>query len=1303
MAFSTSKPNIKITTGSGIYYIIKEAKNYSDAKAAAESEGGHLAVFETEAEYTALYNAVATEYANDSSWGVNTTGAGNGVYLRIGGTDGDTVSRYDSSDADWNWKWVSNNSEIAKTRTEWGEGTVGQEPDNFFDGNNGSDQGGQDSLVMGLTGWGGSDKNKFGDAGEWNDERDSIELYYLVEEDNTAPTVESVTPADDSTNVPINSNFTATFSENVKVGTGNITLYKSSDDSIVESGDVTGAKVTGSGTKTLTFELSSNLEPGTSYYTLAVAGIVTDLAGNPYAGHTDKTKYNFTTAAAADTTAPTVLSRTPSGNSTNAAVDSNLVATFSENIVVKSGNIDIVRSSDDSLFERIDITSAQITGSGTQVLTLNPNKDFEENTTYYVQVAATAIDDTSGNSFAGISDKTSYVFTTAGINPTISSSTPADDAIDFAFDGNIILNFSEIVDAESGNIIIYKTSDDSICETIDVTSSKVTGSGTKQITINPASDLASNTEFYIKIASTAFDDAKGNSFAGISDKTSLSFKTAKNVTYTVSPSSTTLNEGETLTTKIITTDVDENTRLYWDLTGTNINEFDLSSGNKVGSSLVGSDGTLSITHTFSNDFKTEGSETLNFNLYSDKDRKTQIATKSITITDTSKYLTYTDSSGNESNDGRILSSGSNINESITYKRLDKSPAIVEDGFSTTRSNIKITTSEGTYYIIKEAKNYSDAKAAAESDGGFLASFETEAEYTALYNAVATEYANDSSWGVNTTGAGNGVYLRIGGTDGDTVSRYDSSDADWNWKWVSNNSEIAKTRTEWGEGTVGQEPDNFFDGNNGSDQGGQDSLVMGLTGWGGSDKNKFGDAGEWNDERDSQELYYLVETKKTAVDIGKTGINFSTKLDDSALNDKTSVATTLTPLLDGLTTAGKNLAYFTYTEKGDGSAPTANTFTYDPIKKAGAKFYDLNNDSIADTVVMEFVDGGYGDKDGTKDGTIVDPSTAGVIDLNPVFTTSSKILTVADDSDLSPAAINLNVSITKNADTVNQIGYLALNSSDSEILTYELIKERGTILFSNVENTDTPKISDMNLTSDISLINNQKLVFFEVVDTTLESLLANNTDISGFGSSFKTLNLSDATNSSVNASNGGNTIAVSIDEKFSGINDLIASDLGFNPIIDFTSFADLNLEGSIYVAREATFDSSVGFYKIQNADGAVLDPITGNLITPGTDGYSTAALDASNLFNDFGTLSTEDDTTITKTVSSFSEVGMLAPYASIKDTGETFFAFSSANSDSMSHFREFGNGTIGLEDIKGGGDQDYDDLIFGFDLKLSSAS
>ena len=111
-------------------------------------------------------------------------------------------------------------------------------------------------------------------------------------------------------------------------------------------------------------------------------------------------------------------------------------------------------------------------------------------------------------------------------NPTLSSSVPSNNATGVAINANIVLNFSEAVDAESGNIVIYKASDDSVVETINVTSGQVTGSGTSQITINPSSDLEDDTVFYVQIAATAFDDAAGNSYAGISDKTSLRFSTA---------------------------------------------------------------------------------------------------------------------------------------------------------------------------------------------------------------------------------------------------------------------------------------------------------------------------------------------------------------------------------------------------------------------------------------------------------------------------------------------------------------------------------------------------------------------------------------------------------------------------------------------------------------------------------------------------------------------------------------------------------------------------------------------------------
>ena len=54
--------------------------------------------------------------------------------------------------------------------------------------------------------------------------------------------------------------------------------------------------------------------------------------------------------------------------------------------------------------------------------------------------------------------------------------------------------------------------------------------------------------------------------------------------------------------------------------------------------------------------------------------------------------------------------------------------------------------------------------------------------------------------------------------------------------------------------------------------------------------------------------------------------------------------------------------------------------------------------------------------------------------------------------------------------------------------------------------------------------------------------------------------------------------------------------------------------------------------------------------------------------------------------------MIAPHAFVHDTGQTYFSFTKANVDGISHFREFGNGVLGLEDLYGGGDNNFDDLI-----------
>ena len=112
-------------------------------------------------------------------------------------------------------------------------------------------------------------------------------------------------------------------------------------------------------------------------------------------------------------------------------------------------------------------------------------------------------------------------------DPTLSSCSPADGASGVGLSDNIILTFSEKVDAESGNIIIKKSSDDSVFETIDVTGSKVTGSGTTTITINLSNNFSVNTDYYITVESTAFDDVDSASYAGISDSTTCNFTTGQ--------------------------------------------------------------------------------------------------------------------------------------------------------------------------------------------------------------------------------------------------------------------------------------------------------------------------------------------------------------------------------------------------------------------------------------------------------------------------------------------------------------------------------------------------------------------------------------------------------------------------------------------------------------------------------------------------------------------------------------------------------------------------------------------------------
>lgn len=108
--------------------------------------------------------------------------------------------------------------------------------------------------------------------------------------------------------------------------------------------------------------------------------------------------------------------------------------------------------------------------------------------------------------------------------PTASLLTPADNATNVATSTNITIQFSSTIYASTSNILIYKGSDNTVFETIQVSSTtQVSGSGTNTITINPNSDFSENTSYYIIIPSTAFRDSVHAYYGGMSASSTWNF------------------------------------------------------------------------------------------------------------------------------------------------------------------------------------------------------------------------------------------------------------------------------------------------------------------------------------------------------------------------------------------------------------------------------------------------------------------------------------------------------------------------------------------------------------------------------------------------------------------------------------------------------------------------------------------------------------------------------------------------------------------------------------------------------------
>ncbi|MFL2765981.1 MAG: BspA family leucine-rich repeat surface protein [Paracoccaceae bacterium] len=220
-----------------------------------------------------------------------------------------------------------------------------------------------------------------------------------------------------------------------------------------------------------------------------------------------------------DTTAPTLSNVSIASNNANTskATPSDVVTlSFTASETIQSPT---VTASSGGAAVNGNITVSNTSGNNwTASFTANAN-DTAGPVTYRI-----AFSDTAGNAGTPVTSTTDSSNVAVVIDselPTLLSSTPSDGSRAVKLDQNIVLKFSEAVTAGSGKINLFDASGE-LVEAFTVSPSIISGA---TVTLNPSADFASRSAYYIQIPSTAFVDAAGNGYAGISNKTGLDFVT----------------------------------------------------------------------------------------------------------------------------------------------------------------------------------------------------------------------------------------------------------------------------------------------------------------------------------------------------------------------------------------------------------------------------------------------------------------------------------------------------------------------------------------------------------------------------------------------------------------------------------------------------------------------------------------------------------------------------------------------------------------------------------------------------------
>lgn len=339
------------------------------------------------------------------------------------------------------------------------------------------------------------------------------------------PKTSSIVPAQ---NVIINTTsqtLSITFDKPILKGkSGTISVKRASDNTSALSLPVTSDQVGTSGGNTATFAVAG-LTPGERYYVLIDPGTFVDDDDQPFAGITSAQDWVFNVRGAA----VQLNSVSPADRATNVTPGSTLKLSFSRPVYPDRGAITIQPSGQTA--QNVAVTSASVTGGGTNTITVTPPTALAAGTSYTVTVPLNAFTDSDNNPIPG---STSYSWTFAtgtsastqlavtGKSPTDQTSSASTSVIPTLTFNRSIKLAGSLTSLENGqnNWITFRKAGSTV-----LPSALIQTSGS-QLIITPRSALDAGATYYVDITSGAvLDSATGAAYAGLSGTSAWSFST----------------------------------------------------------------------------------------------------------------------------------------------------------------------------------------------------------------------------------------------------------------------------------------------------------------------------------------------------------------------------------------------------------------------------------------------------------------------------------------------------------------------------------------------------------------------------------------------------------------------------------------------------------------------------------------------------------------------------------------------------------------------------------------------------------